>query len=157
MSAPAPVSYIHEWRLPSCGPLCQPRRHDPAAHDLWGLRLVAFSPPATVVRTGPLVVDMEAERVTVHGEEVRLTRRERAVLEYLAARVGQWCRAEDILADVWPEEWVAGCASPYLVYINVNRLRGRLGDAAALIATDPAGRGVSRGARRRLERVEPIS
>lgn len=153
------------WHLPGCGDDCRPQRHDPYAHEAHGLLLALRTPPATVVRTGGLVVDLDAVgTVRVDGRAVGLTDREWHLLAYLARHLGRFCPADDIIAAVWGPEWVSGdvyvCRDGIarrtdrrLVNVNANRLRAKLGTAGALIT---AGTSV-RNPGRCLQNVEPAS
>ncbi|MFG1946141.1 response regulator transcription factor [Nonomuraea sp. NPDC048826] len=57
--------------------------------------------PGSVVRVGPLVVEPEARRVTMHGGEVEVTRREFDLLEVLALNAGLVLSREVLLERVW--------------------------------------------------------
>lgn len=111
----------------------------------WRLRAPA---PSRVVRTGCLVVDLDAETVTVSGQEVHLSQREWDVLAYFAERAGQSVRATAMLADTFGN----GYSRSNLATI-VHRLRRKLGPAARLIITPSAG--ITSRPTRRLEMVEP--
>lgn len=113
------------------------------------------------VRTGPLVVNLRTERVTVDGDEVHLSNREYGVLAYLTARPGTWHQTDDILRAVWGTEWVTGgvTCSPNgsrhrqdtrNVTVVTCRLRLKLGRAGTLIETQAGFR-----AMRRLRIEEP--
>ena len=145
------VPLLTDWRLPGCGEACRPKRHDPYTHELYGLRtgvLVAQVAPTlpTVVRTGPLIVDLAARTVTVDGAPVHLTGREWGLLACLARRVGRFCSNRDIVAEAWGEEYVSDqrrrtyptvLANDHLICINVSRLRRKLGPAARLLVSVP--------------------
>ena len=55
----------------------------------------------TVVRAGPLEVDLAGLTVRRHGEEVKLTATEFRLLAYLAANAGRVLTHRSILAHVW--------------------------------------------------------
>lgn len=55
----------------------------------------------TVVRAGPLEVDLAQHIVTRNGEEVKLTATEYKLLAYLAANAGRVLTHQAILANVW--------------------------------------------------------
>ncbi|GAB2937302.1 response regulator transcription factor [Nonomuraea fastidiosa] len=57
--------------------------------------------PGAAVRVGPLVVEPEARRATMHGREVELTRREFDLLEVLALNAGLVLSREVLLERVW--------------------------------------------------------
>jgi uroporphyrinogen-III synthase len=62
---------------------------------------------------------------------VRLTERERAVLEVLAAHPGAVVSRVDLLRAVWGDP----AGNPHVVDVTVARLRAKLGDAGVVIAT----------------------
>lgn len=145
------VSQITSWVLPGCGATCRPRQHDPMAHEATGFRLgilVTSRPGPRVVRTGPLVIDLDARGVTVDGEAVFLSGREWGLLSYLAEPIGRPRPYDDILRAMWGESWVTGrrrqrADGSYdrtdwqLVRIVASRLRAKLGVAGALVAPAP--------------------
>lgn len=157
------VAMIDSWRLPGCGADCHPRRHNPHAHELWGLLLATLTPPTQIVRTGPLTIILDARRVTVNGDEIALSHLEWELLTYLAARLGRWCPADDILRDIWgvdvsrriyilEKDGSRRAVDLRMLSIARHRLRRKLGAAARLIVT-----GLLSGATGcRLEREEPV-
>jgi uroporphyrinogen-III synthase len=84
-------------------------------------------------------IDLEGHRVELHGrmvtvdggEPVRLTDRERGVLETLAERPGAVVSKRALLQRVWG----AGESDEHVVEVTIARLRSRLGTAAADIET----------------------
>lgn len=83
---------------------------------------------------GLLALDRPARRVRVHGQDVALSRREFALLEFLASHAGKVVTHRQILTALWGPGHVEDVA--YLrVYIG--QLRRKLGpEAAALIRTE---------------------
>jgi len=122
-----------EWRLDGCGPDCMPRRHDPLCHENHGRLLERKALQRWVVVSGPLAVDIDAHRVTVDGDEKRLTRTEREILLALARQAGRMVTVQDIVSEVWGPEYQTDAW--HLVRVNMSRLRARLGSAAHLIVT----------------------
>ncbi|WP_165985060.1 response regulator transcription factor [Streptomyces sp. YIM 98790] len=59
----------------------------------------------SVLRAGPLTVDLPGRQVTVGGEPVALTRKEFDLLALLAQRPGVVYRREQIISDVWQTSW----------------------------------------------------
>ncbi|MFI6735892.1 response regulator transcription factor [Nonomuraea sp. NPDC050451] len=57
--------------------------------------------PGTAVRVGPLVVEPDARRVTLHGRGVEVTRREFDLLEVLARNAGIVLTRHVLLERVW--------------------------------------------------------
>ena len=133
------VALIDSWRQSGCGNACRPRVHSPLEHEAHGFMLALRTlQPARIepVRTGPLVVDLDAGRVTVHGRNLALTKREWALLTYLAAGVGQLREYDDVVREVWGDEFLTGdsyqahprrsggwWASRHIVRTHLSRLR----------------------------------
>jgi DNA-binding response OmpR family regulator len=80
--------------------------------------------PSTRLVVGDVVVDTGTRRVTVAGEEVRLTPTEFDLLAALAAVPGDVLTREQLLADVW--DWPAASGTR-TVDSHVKALRGKLG------------------------------
>jgi DNA-binding response OmpR family regulator len=78
------------------------------------------------VRLGPLTVDLDAHRVTVHGAEIALTRKEYDLLAALSRRPGAAVTRDQLLAEVWQSTWAGNL---HTVEVHVASLRGKLGDA----------------------------
>jgi hypothetical protein len=152
------VSYAdpaRRWLLPSCGPACRPGDHDPRWHEAHGFLLALWTPPATAIRTGPLAVDLRAERVFISGREITLGgRRMRGMLMLLARRLDQPVSADEILHAVWGPAWASGRRADLNVErVALGRLRRALGPAGALIET---GKGGMAPGWRRLRYVVPL-
>ena len=83
---------------------------------------------------GGLRVDVTARRVSLHGSDVGLSRREFDVLELLVRHAGQTLTKEQIEVQVWGFDAESG---GNLVEVYVGRLRRKLNDAVAnrLIST----------------------
>jgi len=83
---------------------------------------------------GGLRVDVAARRVSLHGSDVGLSRREFDVLELLVRHAGQTLTKEQIEIQVWGFDAESG---GNLVEVYVGRLRRKLNDAVAnrLIST----------------------
>jgi len=80
--------------------------------------------PSTRLVTGDLEVDTGTRRVTVAGEEVRLTPTEFDLLAALAASPGDVLTREQLLADVW--DWPAASGTR-TVDSHVKALRAKIG------------------------------
>lgn len=130
---------IYEWRLPGCGEDCQPRRHDPLAHEAYGARQERERDTQRYVRSGSLVFDRASLRATVRGEECRLTTRERLLLLTLADHAGKLVAYEDIGVRVLGEDWEHAERRVLLNNLNTHRgrLRKALGEAGYLVVTVP--------------------
>ena len=82
--------------------------------------------PAVLV-AGDLEVDPSTRTCRKAGEEVRLTARELAVLEYLLRRAGEVVSKTDIINHVWDFAFDGG---DNVVEVHVSALRRKLGAAA---------------------------
>jgi two-component system KDP operon response regulator KdpE len=81
-----------------------------------------------VVETGELKVDLTLRRVWLAGEELKLSRKEYAILEVLAKHAGRVVTQPQILREVWGK--VHEDDTQYL-RVYVGQLRQKLGDDAA--------------------------
>ncbi|MBI2821623.1 MAG: response regulator transcription factor [Acidobacteria bacterium] len=93
------------------------------------LRGHSQAPPLVL---GPLKVDVDAHRVTLHEQPVNLTAIEFKLLEYLIDRRGKVARREDLLNSVWGYQYTGGTRT---VDTHIQRLRGKLGNAGEWIET----------------------
>ena len=84
------------------------------------------------LRAGPIVVDVDAQYVTVDGLAVRLSRKEFRLLTYLMQRRGRTQSRKALLESVWD---TTADIETRTVDMHIRRLRAKLGDAAALIET----------------------
>jgi DNA-binding response OmpR family regulator len=75
---------------------------------------------------GELVVDLDAARVTVAGEALRLTRREFELLAFLAGHPGRVFTRTELLDRVWGEDFIG---TERTVDQHVAQLRARVGAA----------------------------
>ena len=88
--------------------------------------------PTTLIRVGPIEVDMEAHQVRVDGEPVELTLLEFRLLSNLASRSGRVQTRDMLLEEVWG---LSLNVETRTVDTHVKRLREKLGKAGALIQT----------------------
>ncbi len=77
----------------------------------------------TVLRVGPLVIDLIERSVTRNGRTLELLPREFRLLEYLARRPGQLLTRAMLLEDVWRYRFVP---QTNLVDVHVGKLRRKL-------------------------------
>ena len=77
---------------------------------------------------GELDIDFDARRVRLRSEEVPLTRKEFDLLAALATRPGRVVKREDLMAEVWDENWFG---STKTLDVHVGLLRRKLGDDPA--------------------------
>ncbi|GAB1640315.1 response regulator transcription factor [Krasilnikovia sp. MM14-A1259] len=78
----------------------------------------------TVLRHGDIELDPAVRRVTVAGEEVTLTAREYALLQYLLRRPGEVLSKTELLDHVWD---AALDTAPNAVEVYVGYLRRKIG------------------------------
>ncbi|MGD8700487.1 MAG: response regulator transcription factor [Gemmatimonadales bacterium] len=84
------------------------------------------------LRAGPIVVDVDAQRVTVDEREVRLSRKEFRLLTCLIRRRGRTQSRKALLEAVWD---TTADIETRTVDMHIRRLRAKLGEAAALVET----------------------
>jgi DNA-binding response OmpR family regulator len=87
-------------------------------------RAVRSTTRRSPVQVGPLLVDLDAHRVSVEGTEVPLTPKEYDLLAALARRVGSVVTREELLADVWRTTWTG---TLHTVEVHIASLRAKLG------------------------------
>ena len=78
-----------------------------------------------VIEIGPLVVDQPARRATLGDERLELTRKEFDLLALLARRAGKVVAREQIMSEVWDENWWGPTKT---LDVHVSSLRRKLGD-----------------------------
>jgi DNA-binding response OmpR family regulator len=79
--------------------------------------------PNTVLRYGPVSIDIGRHRVTVDEREVRLTAKEFLLLQYLIEHRGRVLSRDLLLTDVWSYQYTGGTRT---VDVHVRRLREKL-------------------------------
>jgi DNA-binding response OmpR family regulator len=80
------------------------------------------------VTIGELAIDPATRSATINGTELGLTRKEFDLLARLAREPGMVVSREDLMADVWDENWFG---STKTLDVHVGFLRRKLGDDAA--------------------------
>jgi DNA-binding response OmpR family regulator len=86
----------------------------------------------SVLRYGPIIIDVERHTVTVDGEEVRLTAKEFLLLQYLLQHRGRVLSRDLLLTDVWGYQYTGGTRT---VDVHIRRLREKLPVLADAIET----------------------
>ena len=81
--------------------------------------------PKPAFHSDDLVVDFARHRVTLSGQEVNLTATEYRLLSYLARNADRVVTPDQILGQVWGEEYVGEF---HLLQVNIARLRQKLND-----------------------------
>ena len=84
--------------------------------------------PLAPVRIGGLELDPSARRVVMDGSELDLSRKEFDLLVALAGRAGRVVTRDDLMAEVWDENWFG---STKTLDVHVGWLRRKLGDDPA--------------------------
>jgi two-component system response regulator RegX3 len=80
------------------------------------------------VRVGELELDVASRRVALDGAELELSRKEFDLLAALMRRAGRVVRREDLMAEVWDENWFG---STKTLDTHVGWVRKKLGDDPA--------------------------
>jgi DNA-binding response OmpR family regulator len=84
--------------------------------------------PPGPVRIGELEVDERGRRVTLREQELALTLKEFDLLARLVRDAGSVVRREDLMADVWDENWFGSMKT---LDVHVSTLRRKLEDDPA--------------------------
>jgi DNA-binding response OmpR family regulator len=115
----------------------------PFAYDELAARLRALGRRATATGrakrasprrlvSGSIVLDEASRRVSVHGNDIELSRQEFALLECLLRNAGRVLSRDELLDRAWP---VGVALTPNAVEVYVHYLRTKLGDAGDRIET----------------------
>ncbi|MEV7996812.1 response regulator transcription factor [Streptomyces sp. NPDC086077] len=80
--------------------------------------------PRDTLSAGPLGLDLRTRTVALDGEEIPVTRREFDLLAMLMEEPGTVHRRQDIMAQVWDENWFG---STRTLDVHVGSLRSKLG------------------------------
>jgi two-component system OmpR family response regulator len=86
----------------------------------------------TVLEVGDLLLDPATRRVRLRGEQIELTRREFAILEYLLRHPDEVMSKREILDHVWDFDFDG---DPNIVEVYVGRLRTKLHQDQPVIET----------------------
>lgn len=77
----------------------------------------------SVITTGGLSLDTEARRVTLDGDEVRVTATEYKILEYLMVNMGKTLSSNQIYENVWNEN---AFSTEKTVTVHIRRIREKI-------------------------------
>ncbi len=91
------------------------------------LRRSPREPPAKQLAAGEVIVDVGARRAWRAGHELALTRKEFDLLARLVRSAGSVVKREDLMSEVWDENWFG---STKTLDVHVAALRRKLGDDA---------------------------
>ena len=83
--------------------------------------------PGSTFRFNDLLIDFARRRVIVGNREVNLTATEYKLLSYLACNSGRVVTPDQLLDEVWGEEYIG---DSHLLQVSIARLRQKLGDDA---------------------------
>jgi DNA-binding response OmpR family regulator len=91
-------------------------------------------PPAetAVVRYETIAIDADQHRVTLDGQEVKLTAKEFLLLQYFVSHRGRVLSRDVLLTDVWGYQYTGGTRT---VDVHIRRLREKLPVLNAAIET----------------------
>ncbi|TCJ34472.1 response regulator transcription factor [Parafrankia sp. BMG5.11] len=87
--------------------------------------VLAVPAASSVLRSGPVVLDVDAHEVTVDGRAVHMPPREFRLLHLLLGHAGRVVTRETLLTEVWG----SADTDPNTLAVHVRRLRRRLGDS----------------------------
>ncbi|MEX2660780.1 MAG: response regulator transcription factor [Vicinamibacterales bacterium] len=76
-----------------------------------------------VLHYGSITIDAGSHRVTLDGQDVRLTAKEFLLLQYLVGRRGRVLSRDVLLTDVWGYQYTGGTRT---VDVHIRRLREKL-------------------------------
>ncbi len=96
------------------------------------LRRTRPTGPARVMEVGPLRVDLDGHEIRCAGARLDLTPREFDLLAFLARNPGRVLSRDELLRKVWGYDYVGETRT---VDVHVRRLRAKLGEHHAMVAT----------------------
>jgi DNA-binding response OmpR family regulator len=88
------------------------------------LRRRAGAGDGSVIRLGPVAIDVETYQVTASGRTLDLTFKEFELLRFLASHPGRVYTRPALLREVWGYDFYGGTRT---VDVHVRRLRAKLG------------------------------
>lgn len=79
-----------------------------------------------------MIVDFDDMRVTADGEDIKLTRKEFALLEHLIKNTGRVATRQQLLDNVWGYSYFGDTRT---LDVHIRRLRQKMGDCGSCIET----------------------
>ncbi len=104
------------------------------------IRRHALRRPAHAAKVSPtidyegLVINLDNQRVEIHGEPVTLSRTEYQILKLLMQNQGKLVSRDEIHAHAWTD---SEAVSARTIDVNISRLRKKLGEYGACIISRP--------------------
>ncbi|MGV0744974.1 response regulator transcription factor [Mycolicibacterium sp. XJ870] len=92
-------------------------------------RISAVDEEPDTVESGDIIVDLNARRVEVGGEEISLAPKEFEVLAYLVSRRGEAVSRQEMMDAIWGDAYVAISRS---LDVHMTSLRAKLGRPQAI-------------------------
>ena len=83
----------------------------------------APTPEETTISAGPVVMEVDAHRVLVRGEEVQLPLKEFHLLEYLMRNAGRVLARGQLIDRVWGSDYVGDTKT---LDVHIKRLRSKI-------------------------------
>jgi DNA-binding response OmpR family regulator len=90
------------------------------------------SQPATQLRYGPILINLDRHEVHVSEADVRLTAKEFLLLQYLLEHRGRVLSRDRLLTDVWGYQYTGGTRT---VDVHVRRLREKIPMLTSALST----------------------
>jgi two-component system, OmpR family, response regulator RegX3 len=81
--------------------------------------------PDRVIEAGPLRLEIDTRRCYLDGEEIKVRKKEFALLELLLANAGRVLTREQLIDEVWGTDYVGDTKT---LDVHVKRLRSLIGD-----------------------------
>jgi DNA-binding response OmpR family regulator len=98
------------------------------------LRTTSSATPSRLV-VGRVVIEADARRVTIDGDEVPLRPKELDLLVALAERAGSVITRDELMRGVWDEHWYGSTKTLDVHMANLRRKLAQHGDPACTITT----------------------
>ncbi|MEU2249812.1 response regulator transcription factor [Streptomyces sp. NPDC019224] len=99
-------------------------------------RVRPLSSTARTIEHGPLQIDTDVRRVTLHGNPVSLTRKEFDLLHVLAIQPGAVVSRRQLMTQVWEDAW---SHKGRTIDTHVSSVRGKLGSSHWIVTVRGVG------------------